>query len=127
MRQIILTNGRAVTGSFDYAPGNGMIFEGEYNINDVVGLSFTKNSIDNPQVEKLLRDRYGFRENLPEVQSKYNPKTKEYEKDTRFYIENGDVVYSIVGPDGEKIHRGKFSGEELPIDLKVKVLKYVGI
>ncbi len=127
MRQIILTNGRASSGILDYAPGNGIIYEGEHNINDIAGITFTKNAIDNPVVERLLRERYGFGDNLPEVQSKYNPKTKEFEKDTRSYIESGDVVYSIIGSDGEKIHRGKLSGEELPIDLKIKVLKYVGI
>lgn len=127
MKQVILVNGKACTGMFDYAPGNGCIYEGEKNINDIVGITFTKNAIDNPAVEKLLRERYGFGDNLPEVQSKYNPKTKEFEKDLRTYIDAGDTVYSIVTPDGEKIHRGKLSGDVLPMDLKIKVLKYVGI
>lgn len=127
MRQIILTNGRAASGMFDYAPGNGIIYEGEHNVNDIVTLNFTRNAIDNPAVERFLRERYGFGDNLPEVQTKYNPKTKEFERDTHSYIESGDVVYSIIGSDGEKIHRGKLSGEELPMDLKIKILKYVGI
>ncbi len=127
MKQVILVNGKACTGMFDYAPGNGMMYEGEHNISELKNINFTKNSIDNPAVENLLREKYGLGKNLPEVQSKYNPKTKEFEKDLRTYIDAGDIVYSVVTPDGEKIHRGKLSGDTLPIDLKIKVLKYIGI
>lgn len=127
MKQTVLINGKAVTGMFDYAPGNGMMYEGEHSVSELKNIIFTKNSIDNPAVENLLRERYGLGKNLPEVQTKYNSKTHEIERDLRTYIDAGDVIYSVVTPDGEKIHRGKLSGEDLPIDLKIKVLKYIGI
>lgn len=126
MKQVILMNGRAVMNMADYVPGNGIIFEGFYNINDIVGVTFTKNIIDNPAVEKLLRERYGFGDNLPRVQVRYDSKNEKMTKELHASIEGGDVIYSIVDSNSEKIHQGKLSGEA-PIDLKIQVLKYIGI
>lgn len=124
--QIIIMNGLAPTGLFAYAPGNGIRYMGDVSLREISTIPYTKNIIDNPSVEQALRKRYGFGDNLPEVQMIYDQEKKRYVRDLKAHIEKGDIVYSIVDPDDKKIHIGKNSGETLPDELKLRALKFVG-
>ena len=122
MRQTIIVNGLAVTGMFSDKPGKGIYYVGPVSIERLKRKSFTKNIIDNPQVEKALREKYGFGDNLPEVQSNISDKDRYHAQ-----IRRGDVVYSIVDQNNKKIHQGKISGESLPDEIELRVYKFVGI
>ena len=126
-KQVIITNGKAVTGMFDFSPGNGMRYEGEVNLSNLKDVVFTKTTIDNPAVEKTLRERYGIG-NIPPRQLVYSSEKRTMEEESQIFIEKGDEIYSVVTPTGKKIHQDKHWAEKeiLPLDFKIKVLKYVG-
>jgi hypothetical protein len=123
MRQVIIVNGLAVTGMFIDEPKKGIFcVRGPVEISEIRKKIFTKNIIDNPALEKKLREEYGFGDNLPEVQSNSTDKDR-----YRVQIKRGDFVYSIVDQNNKKIHQGKLSGESLPDDIELRVYKFIGI
>lgn len=123
MRQIVIVNGLPVTGMFIDEPRKGIFcIKGPIDVSTIKSKIFTKNIIDNPVLEKKLREEYDFGDNLPEVQSNSSDKDR-----YRVQIKRGDLVYSIVDQNNKKIHQGKLSGESLPDSIKLFVYKFIGV